>query len=87
MSNHKFAVAAGILTAFLAAGTVSAQPSAPIPQQHHSEVAGNEIGSKSAPEAASDENADDSGSEGKGKGKGKSEGKGKGKGKGKKSGD
>ncbi|MEV0546709.1 hypothetical protein AB0H98_07790 [Nocardia salmonicida] len=87
MSNLEFAVAAGILTAFLAAGTVSAQPSAPILRHQHSEVAGNENIAESAPAGDKDESADDPGSEGKGKGKGKSEGKGKGKGKGKKSGD
>ncbi|MFD9548818.1 hypothetical protein ACFWBG_15615 [Nocardia salmonicida] len=87
MSNLEFAVVAGILTAFLAAGTVSAQPSAPILRQQHSAVAGNENIAESAPAGDKDENADDPGSEGKGKGKGKSEGKGKGKGKGKKSGD
>lgn len=85
MSKLEFAVAAGILTAFLAAGTVSAQPSAPIPRHQHSEVAGNENIAESAPAGDKDESADDPGSEGKGKGK--SEGKGKGKGKGKKSGD
>ncbi|MFD4351135.1 hypothetical protein ACFWPX_01150 [Nocardia sp. NPDC058518] len=80
MSTHKIAVATGILAAFLTAGTVSAQPSAPAPQQQYSEVAGNANGGKA-------DIADDPGSEaddkGKGKGKGKSEGKGKGKGKGK----
>lgn len=87
MSKLEFAVAAGILTAFLAAGTVSAQPSAPILRHQNSEVAGYQNIAESAPVGDKEENADDPGSEGKGKGKGKSEGKGKGKGKGKKSGD
>ncbi|MFG1772070.1 hypothetical protein ACGFIX_21035 [Nocardia salmonicida] len=87
MSNHKLAVAAGILTAFLAVGTVSAQPSAPIPRHQHGEFAGNENIAESAPAGGKEDHADDPGSEGNGKGKGKSEGKGRGKGKGKKSGD